>query len=163
MLAQAQQGDSHSIGAAVDDMLKAIYYRTKRADEQKGGRVYISALLDLVEEKYRLPGRKTVLYFTEGGFKIPEGGDQWVGNLISIANRSNVSLYAIDTPGLTSSDPNRDAVAQLHRAGSVNAGVQSAPDDLTGDLEKVAEITRANPQMNLSYIAESTVRRAFRI
>lgn len=141
LLAQPQHGDTRS-SAAVDSMLLQIYYRTKRAGEQEAARRYISALLDLVEEQCRLPGRKIVLYFSEGGFKIPEGGDQRIRNLISIANRSNVSLYAIDTRGLTSSDPNRDSVIQSH--------------NLTGNLENVADITRANPQMNLSYIAEST-------
>lgn len=159
MLRQSRQTSSQTGISAYSSMatvLLGIYAKTKKAEDQQSGRVYISALLDVVEQQYRLPGRKTVLYFTEGGFKIPENGDQWVRNLISIANRSNVSLYAIDTTGLTSSDPNRDALTQSHGAGAVNVGVKSASDDLAGNLETVADITRANPQMNLSYIAEST-------
>lgn len=153
-----QPGASTGIGiSAADSILLAIYFKTKTATEQVSGRLYISGLLDLVREQYRLPGRKTVLYFSEGGFKIPQGGEHWVRNLISTANRSNVSLYAIDTTGLTSSDPNHDAISQLHNAGIGDAGgVMSGQDDRVGDTDSLIEATRANPQMNLSYIAEST-------
>jgi VWFA-related protein len=150
LLAQSHQPAGPWTANAI---ILALYFKTKRATEQVSGRQYISALLDLIEEQYRLPGRKTVLYFSEGGFKIPEGGDQWVRNLISLANRSNVSLYAIDTTGLAIADPNRDVERQLHRAGS-GEGVMSGP--AAGSVDFALEITRSNPQMNLRYIAEST-------
>src|SRR5215813_8676646 len=67
----------------------------------KGGRTDIYALLDAVREQYRLPGRKTVLYFSEGGFVIPIGMEEPFKNVISIANRSNVSFYSIDARGLS--------------------------------------------------------------
>lgn len=138
-------------------MLLAMLASIETAAAKETGRLDISALLDVVAEQYRLPGRKTVLYFTENGFKIPQGAEQWVRNLISNANRSNVSLYAIDTSGLTSTDPNHDIVSQLHRAGVIEGGgVMSASDDRVGNTDLVIETTRANPQMNLSYIAEST-------
>ena len=57
------------------------------------GRSSIYALLSAVKEQYRLPGRKTIIYFTPG-FSIPQGMEQAFKNVISIANRSNVSFYA---------------------------------------------------------------------
>jgi VWFA-related protein len=155
LLSQTNQGANTGINtmAHMDEIMLSIYYRTKRAAQQEAGKLYVSALLDVVAEQYRLPGRKTVLYFSEGGFKIPEGGAQWVRNLISTANRSNVSLYAIDTSGLTISDPNHDVVSQLHGAG-LGSGVMSGPAFGNGDFGP--DITRGNPQMSLAYIAEST-------
>ena len=151
---------THSGKDTLDFTLRSILQKIERASAQEAGRLDISALLDVVAEQYRLPGRKTVLFFTERGFKIPQGGEQWVRNLISTANRSNVSLYAIDTIGLTSLSPNSDSVKMLHRAGDLaSTGVVSANDDRVSDphaVDAVIETTRANSQMNLSYIAEST-------
>ena len=127
----------------------------------EGGRTNIYALLDAVKEQYRLPGRKTVLYFSEGGFVIPQGMEEPFKSVISIANRSNVSFYAIDTRGLSTSSSNSGAMETLKRAG------QSASDQMNdegravrADEAKVFDTsiqsTRSNTQNTLANLAEST-------
>src|SRR5215475_5745512 len=97
----------------------------------ESGRTNIYALLDAVKEQYRLPGRKTVLYFSEGGFSIPQGMEEPFKSVISIANRSNVSIYALDTRGLTTLSTSSDAMATLRRAG------QSASDQMRDEPRAV--------------------------
>jgi VWFA-related protein len=53
----------------------------------------------LVEEVRSAAGRKTLLFFSEGMI-VPPGLDHVFRNVISAANRSNVSFYAIDVRGL---------------------------------------------------------------
>jgi len=128
----------------------------------EGGRTDIYALLDAVKEQYRLPGRKTVLYFTEGGFVIPQGMEEPFKSVISIANRSNVSFYALDTHGLTTWSANSGATDTLRSAG------QSAADQMNNDgsrpvrsdeakvFDTSIQSTRGNTQNTLASLAEST-------
>jgi hypothetical protein len=128
----------------------------------EGGRTNIYALLDAVKEQYRLPGRKTVLYFSEGGFAIPQGMEDPFRSVISIANRSNVSFYALDTRGLSTSSTSSDAMDTLRKAG------QSAADQMRDEPGKAVrpdqakvfdtsiQSTRANTQNTLASLAEST-------
>jgi len=128
----------------------------------EGGRTNIYALLDAVKEQYRLPGRKTILYFTEGGFIIPQGMEEPFKSVISIANRSNVSFYALDTHGLTTWSANSGAADTLKRAG------QSAADQMSNDGSRAVrpdeakvfdtsiQSTRGNTQNTLASLADST-------
>src|SRR5947207_287866 len=91
------------------------------------GRVNIFALLDAVKEQYRLPGRKTILYFREGGFVIPQGMEEPFKSVISVANRSNVSFYAVDARGLTTGSANSGATSAL------NSAARSSQDQMAND------------------------------
>src|SRR6266705_2146808 len=75
----------------------------------ESGRTAIYALLDAVKEQYRLPGRKTILYFSEG-FVIPQEVEEPFRQTLSIANRSNVSFYTVDAHGLMTTSTNRAAI-----------------------------------------------------
>ena len=128
----------------------------------EGGRAEIYALLDSVKEQYRLPGRKAILYFSEGGFTIPQGMEEPFKTVISIANHSNVSFYAVDARGLTTLSANQAGIDQLKRA------AQSSQDQQTGGssqpvrpdeaqlFDTAIQTRRANTQSTLANLAEST-------
>ena len=128
----------------------------------EGGRAEIYALLDSVKEQYRLPGRKAILYFSEGGFTIPQGMEEPFKTVISIANHSNVTFYAVDARGLTTLSANQAGIDQLKRA------AQSSQDQQTGGssqpvrpdeaqlFDTAIQTTRANTQSTLANLAEST-------
>src|SRR5260370_6320614 len=126
------------------------------------GRVNIYALLDAVKEQYRLPGRKTILYFREGGFVIPQGMEEPFKSVISIANRSNVSFYTVDARGLTTGNANSGATSALNRAvrssqdQMANDGSQAIRPDQAKIFDTGIESTRANTQNTLANLAEST-------
>jgi len=128
----------------------------------EGGRTNIFALLDAVKEQYRLPGRKTILYFSEGGFVIPQGMEEPFKTVISIANRSNVSFYALDTHGLTTWNSNSGSIDTLKRAAQSSADQMnsSAGDAVRPDEAKLFDTTiqstRGNTQNTLASLAEST-------
>lgn len=128
----------------------------------EGGRTNIFALLDAVKEQYRLPGRKTVLYFSEGGFVIPQGMEEPFKTVISVANRSNVSFYALDTRGLTTWSSNSGSIDTLKRAAQSSAdqmnndGSQKVRPDEAKLFDTAIQSTRGNTQNTLASLAEST-------
>jgi len=128
----------------------------------ESGRTEIWALLDAVKEQYRLPGRKTILYFSEGGFVIPIGMEEPFKTVISIANRSNVSFYPIDAQGLTTTSANSAGIDQLRRAAQSSqdqqTGGSSAPvrPDEANLFDSAINTTRANTQNTLASLADST-------
>src|SRR5262249_14850638 len=118
--AAASQGRNSSgtdlAAAAMAQVVLQMLETQKDIAAKESGRIDIYALLDAVREQYRLPGRKTVLYFREGGFQIPQGMEQPFNNVISIANRSNVSFYAVDARGLSTAAVNTEAMLTLNNA-----------------------------------------------
>lgn len=128
----------------------------------ESGRTEIWALLDAVKEQYRLPGRKTLLYFSEGGFSIPQGMEEPFKSIISIANRSNVSFYTVDTHGLGTQNINQASIDMLKRAAQssrdqqTNDGSQPVRPDEAQLFDTGIQSTRANTQNTLANLAEST-------
>jgi VWFA-related protein len=147
---------------AMAQMVLTMLQTQQSNSMREDGRVSIYALLDAVKEQYRLPGRKSVLYFREGGFSIPQGMEQPFRNVISIANRSNVSFYAVDARGLMTTALNNDAASQL--GGAVNAsikqmnnrGEEAVTPEQAKAFDTAIESTRANTQNTLANLAEST-------
>ncbi len=124
------------------------------------GRSSIYALLTAVKEQYRLPGRKTILYFTPG-FSIPQGMEQGFKNVISIANRSNVSFYSIDTRGVgagnnSGANDMLKSAADSSRRQAQSTGYEAVTADQAKVFDTAVESSRANTQVTLSDLSEST-------
>jgi VWFA-related protein len=142
----------------MDDMLLKIIRKEQSYGIMQAGRTTIYSLLDLVKEQYRLPGRKTVLYFS-GGFVKPQELDEPFEQVVSIANRSNVSFYTVDAQGLMTTSTNRAAIDMLYRTAQT---AQSVAADTGGGgggwgvIDEAIESTRANRQSALLELAEST-------
>ena len=52
-----------------------------------------------------MPGRKTIIYFTWGMY-VPTNLDEPFRNIMSAANRGNVTFYSVDTRGVVTSSQN---------------------------------------------------------
>jgi VWFA-related protein len=63
------------------------------------GNLSIDALQQLIEAQARLPGRKTLVYFSPGLILPPEQPGRFRA-MISAANRANVAFYTVDPTGL---------------------------------------------------------------
>jgi VWFA-related protein len=72
--------------------------RMEAAAASQGARLSISALKALVQGLQTMPGRKSIIYFTLGLPVTPEL-DVPFRNLMSLANRANVTFYSVDTHG----------------------------------------------------------------
>jgi VWFA-related protein len=153
----AASGPAGANAAMAQMMLQML--QTKQQDEGSDqGRGKIAALLQMVKEQYALPGRKTILYFTPG-FQIPQGMEGAFRSVISIANRSNVSFYALDARGLGVGGQNDSSNARLKDAMSGSASNMRPGNVSRGNAQAqdmAIEAGRANVQDTLAILSDST-------
>ena len=160
--APGQPADSDAQAKTVMNQMLLETLNTEQSNAMTvPGRLEIFALLDAVKEQYRLPGRKTALYFSEG-FTIPQGLEATFDDLIGSANRSNVSLYIVDAHGLGALNPNSAGTSQLRSAARTDheqAGSQGYGPVSLGEanlMDSIVQSTRSNYQMPLAHLANST-------
>ncbi len=159
-------GNTATIGSSAADakmaemQLTMLRYSETMTREQQG-RSTIFSLMSLAREQQQLPGRKTMIYFSEG-IQVPSNLKPHWDTLMSLSNRSNVSIYAVDARGLTSGRESLaggmdlasaagQSQAQMRSRGS---GPVSRADVMLG--EQAEEAIRKNVQGTLSELAENT-------
>jgi VWFA-related protein len=137
--------------------------RTEMAYE---GRSTIWALLAAVRGQSELPGRKAIIYFSEG-FAIPQGAEEEFQAVISTANRNNLSFYPIDAHGLTQNRLNAKATEGLSAAttassqsGSLGSGgfggLAQAKTEIVLSADLAINANRMNTQDTLAMLADQT-------
>ncbi len=159
MSTSGRAGGGASLGAAMAeaqmaqmtvDMIQTAALLTR----QQEGRSSLYSLLSLVREQRRLPGRKTIIYFSQGLNMTPALMDL-LSTTVSEANRSNVSVYSVDARGLMISD-----VGDASRGSMLGAesGLRFDPDSgRTVGGEYTFEVAaRANVQDTLADLSRST-------
>ena len=146
---------STNLGAALE--AQALLSLALRFDASEGMNT-IDALRQLVRSQEKLPGRKVVLYLSDG-LAYPYDRREAVDNLISLANRSGVTFYTVDTRGLQSAPVLTSALASQGMVGADSAqGMRPVTGPIKGhremdDVEVAAVATR---QLNAQDLAEST-------
>ncbi len=150
-------------GAAANQAMAQMMMQMANAEQSDTatdyGRQVIFALLDAVKDQYRLPGRKTILYFSPG-FSVPQGMEEPFKNVISVANKSNVSFYAVDSRGLTTGSTNGAAMDGLGAAAAASKANATTRNGVTTDMahsdDKSLEAGRADTQNTLLRLAKQT-------
>ncbi len=135
------------------------YIQLRSALSTQQTRPVLAALAAIAEGLRSVPGKKTLVMFSQG-FVAPEALDWQVQSTIDIANRANVAVYIIDSTGLTGGTPTSGAlVASSPLAGiSGELGMEQRRRAAAG--ESVFDISRQeglNRQQDLLYrISEDT-------
>jgi VWFA-related protein len=155
---QGPSGDP--AGAAMAEMMMNMLLLTRSSELAQTGRSAIFGLIDAVSQQYRLPGRKSVLFFSSG-FGIPQGMEQPWKDLISTANRFNVTFYSIDARGLSTTNLNSDANSQLRDGVSASAanlrkGTGRVTPAMAQSMDTAINAGKANGQNTLADLAQST-------
>ena len=122
-------------------------------------RPVLAALAAISEGLRAIPGKKTLVMFSQG-FVAPETLDWQVQSTIDIANRANVAIYIIDSGGLTGGAPTSGALVSGSPLGAISGGLEMEQRRRAGAGESVFDITRQeglNRQQDLLYrISEDT-------
>lgn len=160
-------GDTANIGAAVSEARVAeVTARMERmvetADIQQRGQSTLFPLMALMKAQGTLAGRKALLFFSEG-LPIPPNLEEAYRSAISEANRSNVSVYAVDARGLDTSRSLEQSRQMLDRSGRNSQsqqayGASSRPvtmDDVMNS-ETAEGALRSDTQNALRTLAEET-------
>ena len=158
-------GAAAAVGGAPGDALLAEMqskmiqdFEVMERDQQ--GYATTNGLFAVISALRRLPGRKSLVFFSEG-MAIPPAVQRLFLGVIDAANRANVSIYAMDAAGLRADSEQakiRDQVNQAGRrginTGYSNTGGNNAP--LTQALEKNEDVLRQDPRTGLGELAQDT-------
>ena len=168
-----------AIGGAVSYRMAKMQYdmleAAESADREYNARATMDALMALVRAQSQLPGRKVVLYFNPSLF-IPEVIKEQYANLISLANRANITFYTVDPQGLvalssSSSARSREEVTFSHgssgsdelsraagemRSVQMSGGTGAVSTSQARAQENAENAVRANPLQWLRDLAQQT-------
>lgn len=155
---------SSSIGSAaaaqqLAAMTQNILEGFERLEKNQQGYATTDSLLAIINEMGRLPGRKALVFFSEG-VVLPTTVMSHYRSVISNANRANVSIYSVDAAGLRAVSNDAQTGAALTRLGQARVRQASQPRDAFGsmmkDLERNEELMRSDPDGALSDLAKET-------
>ena len=154
-----------SIGAAmVNARMAEVLLRVLEANTAVGAgedfRATLNGLTSIVRGNALLPGRKSVMFFSEGLY-VPKELDQEWESLFSEANRANVSFYPLDARGLQVSSDQAAARGELSAAASDSATTITRTEGAVsqGEImaaEKGENAGRSNVQNSLFVLASAT-------
>ncbi|HEY3743636.1 MAG TPA: VWA domain-containing protein [Bryobacteraceae bacterium] len=137
-------------------LLNIVMTATQDAKEIQG-RPILGALRAAADQQKQLPGRKTIVYFTEG-WNLTYALKEQFEALISAANRANVSFYVVDAGGLVTGARNEAAAKMLRQAAALSAqqGGPATTFEQARGVDTALESMNANTQTALMDLAGST-------
>ena len=146
--------------AAIAQMQLNMLQFADAADRQQQGQAQLFGLAAMIREQKRLPGRKTLLYFT-GGLNVPPDRDDYFKAMIADANRANVTVHCIDANGLGADRQNAagsEMLKQASRSSQTNMLKRGGPvtNDEAKMFDSARDATMANPQVKLEELAKET-------
>jgi len=117
-----------------------------------------NGLLAVVQGLQRVPGRKTIVFFSEG-MAIPDRVLAKFQEVIAAANRANVAVYTMDAAGLRVHSPTEATRDEINAAARQRAGYLGREDAngiMMKDAERNEDLLRLNPQSGLGQLADQT-------
>lgn len=118
-----------------------------------------NGLLAIVSAMRAIPGRKSVVFFSEG-LQIPPNVQSQFTSVIDAANRANVSIYPMDAGGLRTDSLLKEtreginAAAESRLAWNPSRDISDRP--MMEALERNEDLLRANPHSGLGMLADQT-------
>jgi VWFA-related protein len=157
-------GASAAIGTTPGDALLAQMqskmiedFDVMERDQQ--GYATTNGLFAIISTLQRLPGRKSLVLFSEG-IAIPPAVQRLFLGVIDAANRANVSIYTMDAAGLRGESKQAEMRDLVNAAGSrgINTAYSNAggDDPLTKAMEKNEAVLRQDPHTGLGQLAQDT-------
>ena len=167
--ASAGAGNSGAVGTAAGDarlaeMSASIVSGFQEIERNQSGYIAVDALMAIVRTLGRLPGRKSMVLFSEG-LTITTASARLFSGVIDGANRANVSIYTIDAAGLRAVSEQQNVRNMVAGAGAASEGGYSA-DGGGGSytrmiLEANEDALRSDPATLLKQLALETGGQAF--
>jgi len=168
-LAQAEASaaanqSAQAVGAlATQTVLNNIALRAaesfERLEQTEKGQATTDGLLSIVAAMGGLPGRKAIIFFSEG-VSIPTVVASSFRTVISNANRANVSIYTVDAVGLRAKSADVESGRAMTALGQQRAAQAASSNDsfssMMRDSERNEELVRNNPESGLGQLANET-------
>jgi VWFA-related protein len=120
------------------------------------GDAALAGLRTAVQAMTVMPGRKSILYFTEA-LPITARLKSHFDALIGEANRANITIYPVDAVGLRVHSKEAEVGRNVNLAGAQGIGdAQRDRGAWTKDLEKQEELMSSRPAAALGRLANET-------
>jgi VWFA-related protein len=143
------------IAAMQSDMIASF----ERMSRDQQGYAQTDGLFAIIRILGRLPGRKSLILFSEG-IAIPPAVHRFFGGVIDAANRANVSIYTMDAGGLRAQSDQAMVRDQVNSAAgfgiSTGYSADSGGGPLTRNFESNEDVLRSDPQYGLGTLAHDT-------
>lgn len=146
-----------NLAAEMEAVLLNTFRSFESLEREAQARATVLALLAIIRGQQRLPGRKAVIFFSEG-FSLLSSVSSQFESVIDAANRSNVAFYTIDAGGLRiESEGERvsrelSVLAEARARGADPTRVEGG-ESMLGRAESLARYDR---QSVLTELAEAT-------
>jgi VWFA-related protein len=129
-------------------------------DRSQKGHDTADALMSVVQSLSIYPGRKTIVFFSEGLPVTPSLSSR-LESVIDAANRANVTAYAVDAKGLRANSSLMDARKEMtnfvdDRAQQTALGSTRSDQPLTMAFERVQDTIKLDSRTGLAKLAEET-------
>ncbi len=159
-------GASNAMGSApaealIAEMQSKMIHDFEVMEHDQQGYADTNGLFAIINAMRGLPGRKSLVLFSEGIF-IPPAVQRLFLGVIDAANRANVSIYTMDAAGLRAESKQaeiRDQVNEAAKRGidTAYAGSnRSNSSPLTKGLEDNEDVLRQDPHSSLGELAQDT-------
>jgi len=133
----------------------------ERLERDQEGFATINSLLAVISPMQNLPGRKTIIFFSEG-LKLPPAVQAKFPAVINAANRANVSIYSIDAAGLRIQSGTAEAARELNSIAAAGMAQQGRGNDrgvsgpLSRSLERNEDLLHFDPRSGLGSLSDQT-------
>jgi VWFA-related protein len=128
-------------------------------DRDQAGYSTTNGILAIIEQMRRLPGRKSIVIFSEG-IALPPAVKRLFLGVTDAANRANVSIYTMDAAGLRAESEQAKIRDQVNKAGAGGAGIlgggKTGGGALTQSLENNEDVLQQDPRNSLGILAKDT-------
>jgi VWFA-related protein len=116
-----------------------------------------NALLAITTGLGALPGRKSVVFFAEG-LSLPDAVLPQFRNVITNANRGNVSVYTIDAAGLRVHSKDAEIGREIAAMGAAGLKVDATGSNTSSlaMMERNENVLRKDPRTSLTLLAQQT-------
>ena len=156
--AAAQQAGAAAAAAAAARLEVGMIRSFEALERDQQGFATSNGLMAVIQGLQRVPGRKTIVFFSEG-MAIPDRVLPQFQAVIAAANRANVAVYTVDAGGLRTHSPTEQARVELEAAAERrmrSMGREDGNGIMMKDAERNEDLLRQNPQSGLGQLAEQT-------
>ncbi len=129
-------------------------------EREQQGYSTTNALLSVVASLQEMPGRKTIVFFSEG-LAVPPAAQAAFRSVVDTANRANVTIYTVDASGLRAESTIGDVRREMTAAGidrivQIESGALPIAGSLLRGLERNEDMLRMDPHTSLGDLSRDT-------
>ncbi|MGI8671436.1 MAG: VWA domain-containing protein [Luteitalea sp.] len=129
-------------------------------EREQQGYSTTNALLSVVASLQEQPGRKTIVFFSEG-LAVPPAAQTAFRSVVDTANRANVTIYAVDASGLRAESTVGDVRREMTAAGTervvqIESGGQPLSGSMLRMMERNEDMLRMDPHTGLGDLSRDT-------